>query len=294
MIYTLTFSPSIDYYLTVNRFKENSINRSTMEEFAIGGKGINVTKVLKELNVNSIAIGFISGFTGEYLKECLKKENVESYLINASGSTRINVKILSEHETAINSNSLIIDNEALNILYKKISEIKEGDYLIISGSVPPHIDLEDIVKKIKKQVKVIIDVDYNIIPLLKYHPFLIKPNRDELYKLVNKEANDLNEIILFAKELKKQGAQNVIVSLDKDGAIMIDEQNNEYYRKNKKLNVVSTVGAGDSMVAGFIFGSIHNYSMEKSFELGMHCAAAACLTKALPNKMLIDKIKESK
>ena len=235
MIYTLTFSPSIDYYLTVNRFKENSINRSTMEEFAIGGKGINVTKVLKELNVNSIAIGFISGFTGEYLKECLKKENVESYLINASGSTRINVKILSEHETAINSNSLIIDNEALNILYKKISEIKEGDYLIISGSVPSHIDLEDIVKKIKKQVKVIIDVDYNIIPLLKYHPFLIKPNRDELYKLVNKETSDLNEIILFAKELKKQGAQNVIVSLDKDGAIMIDEQNNEYYRKNKKI-----------------------------------------------------------
>ena len=114
-----------------------------------------------------------------------------------------------------------------NLKYSDKTPIKEGDYLIISGSVPPHINLEDIVKKIKKQAKVIIDVDYNIIPLLKYHPFLIKPNRDELYKLFNKEVNDLNEIILFARELKKQGAQNVIVSLDKDGAIMIDEQNNE-------------------------------------------------------------------
>lgn len=294
MIYTLTFSPSIDYYLTVREFKENIINRSTKEEFVIGGKGINVTKVLKELNVDSVAIGFISGFTGEYLKESLQKENIENYLIDASGNTRINVKILSDFETAINSNSLTIDNEALNILYKKINEINEGDYLVISGSVPKNIDLEDIVKKIKKQVKLIIDVDYNIIPLLKYHPFLIKPNRDELYKIFNKKTNNLDEIFSLAKELKKQGAENVIVSLDKDGAIMIDDQNKEYYKKNRKLKVVSTVGAGDSMVAGFIFGDIHNYSMENSFELGMCCAEAACLTKALPNKVLIDKIKEIK
>lgn len=294
MIYTLTFSPSIDYYLTVSEFKENIINRSTKEEFVIGGKGINVTKVLKELNVDSVAIGFISGFTGEYLRESLKEENIKNYLIDASGNTRINVKILSDFETAINSNSLTIDNEALNILYKKINEINEGDYLVISGSVPKNIDLEDIVKKIKKQVKLIIDVDYNIIPLLKYHPFLIKPNRDELYKIFNKKANNLDEILSLAKELKKQGAENVIVSLDKDGAIMIDDQNKEYYKKNRKLKVVSTVGAGDSMVAGFIFGDIHNYSMEKSFELGMCCAEAACLTKALPNKELIDKIKEIK
>lgn len=292
MIYTLTFSPSIDYYMNVLDFKDGTINRSVSDQLVVGGKGINVSKVLKQLDTESVAIGFISSFTGDYLKEELDKEGIKNKLINAKGTTRINVKIISNNETAINSNSLIITNEEIDILYEALKLVNKDDYLIISGSVPSTANLEDLFKHLNKDVIVVLDVDYNIRPLLIHKPFLIKPNRDELGRMFNKKIDSVEDAISYARILKQEGAENIIVSLDKDGALLIDKTDKIYYNKGKNIEVVSTVGAGDSLVAGFIYSYINNYSIEEAFNFGVTCSQAACLTNALPNKILINKIKE--
>lgn len=292
MIYTLTFSPSIDYYMNVPMFKEGFINRSNSDEFVIGGKGINVTKVIKELGMKSIAIGFIGDFTGDYLKSILDQEQINYQLIKAKGHTRINVKIISNNETAINSNSLIITNNEMNELYKIIESLNSDDYLVISGSVPNDINFDELYNHLDENVKVILDVDYNIRKTLCHKPFMIKPNRDELGRMFNTKIESVEEAISCAKILKKEGAINVIVSLDKEGALLIDKNNKIYYNKGKEIKVKSTVGAGDSLVAGFLYNYVNSNNIEESFKYGIICSQAACLTNALPTKLLIEEVKE--
>ena len=293
MIYTLTFSPSIDYYLNVLDFKDGAINKSESEKIVIGGKGINVSLVLKELGLESYIIGFKSGFTGNFFQEELDKHNIKNTLIPASGYTRINVKINSTKETAINTNSLYITNDGLCSLYNILEKLAKEDILIISGNVN-NVNIEEVYKHISSAANVVLDIDYNILPLLKYKPLLIKPNRNELERLFSIKITKAEDVVKCSQTLKDKGAKNVIVSLDKDGAILFDEYGNFYYNKGKKINVVSSVGAGDSLVAGFIYGYVNKFKMEESFELGIICATASCLTNGIPNKKLIDKVKENK
>lgn len=297
MVYTLTISPSLDFYNYVDEFKANEINRSKESFYLPGGKGINVSLVLKELGMDTVCLGFNAGFTGEYLVQLLNEKNIKTDFINALGKTRINVKIVSEHETAINTDTLIINDDHINNLKYKLNKLQDNDVLIISGKIPNILKqtlYEDLIALInKKNIKIIVDAEKDLLlNTLKYKPFLIKPNRDELEQIFNIKIKNKEDAIFYAKKLQEKGALNVIVSLDKDGAVMVDSSNNDYYLQNSNQKVVNSVGAGDSVIAGVIYGLENNYSMKDAFLLGMACGNATASSKNLADKTSIIKTLE--
>lgn len=296
MIYTLTISPSIDYINELKKFEINTINRSFFSYYNIGGKGINVSLVLKNLNMPSYILGFKADFTGDYLEQQLNKLNIDNYLIKASGSTRVNVKVIGEKEFAINTDSLIIEEKHIDELIDKIKTIQDNDILIISGSIPSNINnnlYEKIIENIHSKVKIVIDAENELLmKTLKYNPFLIKPNREELGCIFDTTINTLNDAFEYARKLRKLGAQNVIISLDKDGAILVDSDDKEYSLKNAKGKMISSVGAGDSLIAGFICGVERNYSTKDSFILGVACGNATAYSNSLADKSSIEKMVE--
>ena len=294
MIYTLTLSPSLDYINKVSNFEVNKINRSNDSFYLPGGKGINVSIVLKELGIESIALGFVSGFTGKFLIELLNEKNIRSSFIEATGTTRVNVKIQSNLETAINTNTLIINQDNLQQLKNIINKLEENDILIISGSVPNGVNeniYEDLIKDLDPNVKVIMDTTSSyLLKTLKYKPFLVKPNREELEELFNKEINGITEIKKYANELRNLGAKNVIVSLDKEGALLCDSNGNDIYLKSYPGNLVSSVGAGDSLVAGFVCGIKKGQDIKEAFMLGVACGNATAYSDSLATKEEIDQM----
>lgn len=294
MIYTLTVSPSIDYINKLDDFKINSINRSSFSSYKVGGKGINVSLVLKELGIKSYVLGFKADFTGEYLYKQLNEMNIQNKLIDVEGSTRINVKVIGNNEFAINTDTLIINDNHINLLMEEIKLLNDNDIIIISGNIPNCLNnnlYEEIIKKLNKNVKFIIDAeDKLILPTLKYKPFLIKPNREELEKIFNVNIKNKIEAFNYAHLLRKEGARNVIVSLDKDGAILVDENNNEYYLRNCDGKLINSVGAGDSLIAGFICGIEKGYSTKDAFILGVACGNATAFSHSLANKSSIEKM----
>ena len=293
MIYTLTISPSIDFINIVDKFELDKINRTNKSTFLIGGKGINVSLVLKELNVESTVLGFYSDFTGQYLKKELDNKNIKNDLIEAKGYTRVNVKVYSDCETALNTDSLIIEQNHIDKLKAKLNALNEKDILIISGSISSGLkdDLYEQLIKDLKNVKVVIDCTKELLlKTLKYNPYLIKPNREELEEIFKIHVRDKDTAIDCAKILRKKGAQNVIVSLDKEGAILVDNNNNSYYLKSVDIKKVSSVGAGDSLVAGFICGIEKKLPIKEAFILGVACGNATAASKTLANKTGIDEM----
>ena len=296
MIYTVTLNPSIDYVIKVDKLTTGNINRVNEEHVYPGGKGINVTRILKSLDNDNIALGFVSGFTGDYIINSLQELNLKSDFIKVKeGFTRINVKVKSEEETEINGQGPKISEEELNQFYKVIDKLVDGDILILSGSIPSCLDerlYESIMKKVEdRDIKVIVDATKNLLlNVLKYKPFLIKPNNHELAEMFNVELNSTEDVVFYARKLKEMGAQNVLISMGKDGALLVTENDEVFASSVAKGEVINSVGAGDSMVAGFIAGYLKSNSYEEALRLGAARGGATAFSSDLATRDFIDKI----
>ena len=301
MIYTVTLNPSIDYVINLKSLNTGQINRVNSENVYPGGKGINVSRVLKTLGYDNVATGFISGFTGDFIINSLCELGVKSDFIKLdNGFTRINVKIKSNEETEINGGGPHISDEKLKELFDKLSDLKEDDILILAGSIPSTLS-DDLYEKIIKhvennKVKVVVDATKNLLlNVLKYNPFLIKPNNHELEEIFNVKLDNLNDITTYAKKLQEMGARNVLVSMGKDGALLITENGQVLISNAPNGRVINSVGAGDSMVAGFICGYLNSNSYEEALKLGSASGSATAFSSDLAKKELIHElIKEIK
>lgn len=296
MIYTVTLNPSIDYVINLEYLKKGQVNRVNDEHVYPGGKGINVSRVLKTLGHDNVATGFVSNFTGDFIINSLADLNVKSDFIKLdNGFTRINVKIKSDEETEINGGGPHISDEKLGELFDKLSELKEGDILVLAGSIPSTLK-EDLYEKIMEHVKgnnvkVVVDATKNLLlNVLKYNPFLIKPNNHELEEIFDVKLENVEEIAVYGKELQKMGARNVLVSMGKDGALLITEDKEIFISNVPKGSVINSVGAGDSMVAGFISGYTNSNSYEEALRLGAASGSATAFSSDLATKEFIDKL----
>ena len=282
MIYTVTFNPALDYIMNTGEIKIGKTNRSISEEIVYGGKGINVSVMLSNLGKENTAIAFAAGFTGYELERALNEKNVNTeFIYLEKGLTRINLKLPSI-DTEINAGGPEIDNEALKKLINRLSLLKEGDILVLAGSIPktlPQNIYEVILENFKdKGIKFIVDAESELLlNTLKYRPFLIKPNIDELSAIEGRGLITEDDIIISANKLKENGALNVLVSMGKDGAILLTSENEIIKAPAHKINVASAVGAGDSMVAGFIAG------IDKGFEYALKLGSAAGAATASVN-----------
>ena len=287
MIYTITFNPALDYISQVENFKIGKINRTKTEKILPGGKGLNVSTVLKNLGIESTALGFIAGFTGEELKRSIEEKGIKTDFIKVEkGITRINVKISSNEETALNGNGPEITEEDINKLLEKIEKITKEDMVILAGNIPRCInnDIYEIICKTleKNNVTFVVDATKELLMnVLKYKPFLIKPNKEELEETFKEKIETTEEIIVHAKKLQQIGAQNVLISLGGEGAILVTTEEKEYYSKAPKGKVLNTVGAGDSMVAGFIAGYTQSGDFEQAFKMGIATGSASSFSMNL-------------
>ena len=254
MIYTLTLNPAVDYYVTVDDFTSGAVNRTTSESIRFGGKGINVSLVLQELGIISTALGFVGGFTGDALEQNLTQNGINCDFVKIVGNTRINVKL---NDTDINAAGPDVANEELEQLYKKLENLKSGDFLVVSGSVPkslPQNIYETILERLQnKGINFVVDAEKQLLlNTLKFKPFLIKPNHNELGAIFDTEISDFETALLRAKRLQDMGARNVMVSMGELGAVLLDENGNSHTHAAPKGEVISAVGAGDSAVAAFL------------------------------------------
>lgn len=297
MIYTVTLNPSIDYVVETDKLKIGEVNRANNEELYPGGKGINVSLMLNELKVENTALGFLGGFTGEYIENTLVSKGVNTEFIKLQeGLSRINLKINDEVETEINGKGPRISEDELLLLYKKIEKLKDEDVLVLCGSIPKSLSdtlYEDIISKVaKKDVKVIVDATSNLLlNTLKYNPFLIKPNIHELEEIFKTKIDSIDNTIFYATKLKDMGAKNVLISMGEDGALLVDEKGEIYLSNAPKGNVVNTVGSGDSMVAGFISGYLRTKDYKEALKLGASCGSATAFSSGISGKKLIDILK---
>ncbi len=296
MIYTITFNPAIDYIVHTDELKIGMTNRSKKEEIYFGGKGINVSLVLKELGIKSKALGFTAGFTGAAIEKFLDNCGIMSDFVHLdNGFSRINVKIKSSAETELNGCGPDIPEKALEELFRKTDEIKEGDTVVLAGSIPSSLP-EDIYEKILsrldgKNVKAVVDATKSLLMnVLKYKPFLIKPNIYELGEMFGVKLKTIDEIIAYAGKLKEMGAVNVLVSMAEDGAVLLDEYGKTHICGVCRGTVKNSVGAGDSMVAGFIAGSEKSY--EYALKLGTASGGATAFSEGLAKKEEILRLLE--
>lgn len=296
MIYTVTLNPSIDYVVRLDEFISGITNRTTSEEYYFGGKGINVSCVLAQLDLNSTALGFVAGFTGDAIEKGIKHERVTTDFIKLSGgNSRINIKIKAGAETEINGQGPEISDGELESLMKKLDRIEDGDTLVLAGSIPntlPDDVYERMLERLKdKDIRIVVDATRDLlVKSLKYKPFLIKPNRQEISEIFGVDVKTEEDTEKYAKELQKMGAKNVLVSLGGEGAMLIDENGEKHKAGVLKEKVINTVGSGDSMVAGFIAG----YEKEKSYpyalKLGSVCGNATAFLPGLATKEKINEL----
>lgn len=290
MIYTVTFNPALDYILELDKLEIGKIQKSKTELILPGGKGINVSTVLTNLEVDNIALGYKAGFVGAEIERLLRNMNVKTDFIDLEeGNSRINVKVSAEEETAINTNGPKISESKILELLEKLKTLNENDYLVLSGSIPSSIK-DDIYEKIcsivkKQNVKIVVDATKNLlVQALKYNPFLIKPNNEELGEIFGVEIHTKEDAYVYGKKLKEMGAQNVLVSMGKIGAALIDEAGQEYFIKSPEGKRVNTVGSGDSMVAGFIAGFLKYNNYNDALRMGVSAGSASALSKYLATK----------
>ncbi len=290
MVYTVTLNPALDYVMKVGKLRYDDINRTTAEEIYYGGKGINVSVILTRLGIPNTALGFLGGFTGKKLEEMLIADGINcdfNYL--QSGDTRINVKIKADTEVDVNACGPKITPDEASTLLSKIDAIQDCDYLVLAGSIPntlPDDIYERILGRLKeKNVRCVVDATGDLLMnVLKYEPFLVKPNHHELGDLFGVETKTDEDIIKYAKELQKLGAKNVLVSRAKDGAMLIDEHGESHKIGNAAGPLVNSVGCGDSMVAGFVAGCIQESNYSYALKLGSACGNATAFSEGLATK----------
>ena len=300
MIYTVTFNPAIDYVVELVSFNIGEINRTTREYMNLGGKGVNVSRVLTNLEVPNVALGFVAGFTGDALRTGLERMGVKTDFISLEeGNTRINVNIKGVEETDINARGPEIPNSAIDELFKKLDNLQSGDTLVLAGSIPtslPNDMYERIMERLYgKGIRFVVDATRDLlVKSLKYEPFLIKPNNHELGEIFGLELTTDNEIIYYARELKKQGAKNVLISMAGDGAILVDENDVAHKIGTPKGKVKNSVGAGVSMVAGFCAGYLEKGDYKYALRMGTAAGSASAFSESLATKQevidLLNKI----
>src|SRR6056297_593338 len=282
MIYTLTLNPAVDNLMTIDsHIQFGETNRSTYENSYLGGKGLNVSVVLQRLGIENVALGYLGGFTGEYIKQLLDEENIKTDFTQISGQTRINTKLISNGvETQLNSLGPKISKSELQELINVLKKITKDDLLVLSGSLPDGVPSELYTAFAKlcasKNIPFIVDATgQKLLDTLEYEPFLIKPNASELEDLFNREIdiNNLSEIAKAGLELKQKGARNVLVSLGGNGSILLAEDGSIYHANAAKGEVVDTVGAGDSMIAGFLASFLNTQGQDLAKTLKYAAAA---------------------
>ena len=287
MIATLTFNPSLDYIIHVDHFEKGKINRTSYEHILAGGKGINVSWVLSNLGHKSTAMGFLAGFTGRQIEAMLQERGIDTdFIYVKEGLSRINVKMKSEEETEINGQGPRIQDEDLQKLYEKLDQLENGDILVISGSIPntlPSDMYERILERLKnKGILFVVDAEKDLLSrVLKYHPFLIKPNNHELGEMYHVSLKTKDDVIPYAAKLQKAGARNVLVSLAGEGAVLLDEAGNIHKAEAPKGTLVNSVGAGDSMVAGFLAGYLETKDYATAFRFGLCSGSASAFSAEL-------------
>lgn len=295
MIYTVTFNPAIDYIVHTGTMQVGQVNRSQGEELYFGGKGINVSFVLHELGLPSKALGFVAGFTGAAIEAGIQEQGIATDFVHLdSGFSRINVKIKSGEETELNGQGPNISEAAVAELFEKLNQLQDGDILILAGSIPntmPADSYEKILAHLSdKKIKVVVDATKDLLlKVLPYHPFLIKPNNHELGELFGVTLHSIEEIAIYAKKLQEMGAQNVLISMAGDGALLIDETGKQHVCGVCKGTVKNSVGAGDSMVAGFVAGSMHS-DYEAALKLGTAAGGATAFSEGLAQRAEIERL----
>lgn len=296
MVYTVTFNPALDYVMNVEKLSTDDINRTESEELYYGGKGINVSAILSRLNIPTVALGFTAGFTGEKLREMMNEDGIKNDFVELnSGFTRINVKVKFGKELDINANGPEITADKIKELFLKLKELNDGDYLVLAGSVPASLpdDLYSIILEelSGKNINIVVDTTGNqLLNVLKYKPFLIKPNHHELGEIFGQKMDTAEKITEYAKKLQEMGAVNVLVSRGGDGAVLVDGNGTVHPADAVKGTLVNSVGCGDSMVAGFIAGYISNKSYSEALKLSVASSAATAFSKELAKADEIYKI----
>lgn len=298
MIYTVTFNPSLDYYVQVNNVKSGIVNRTASERLAVGGKGINVSLALKELGEETLALGFVAGFTGKYIRDKVTALGLNYDLIEVSGQSRINVKIKSNTETDINGTGAQVSTNDVNKLVRKLkANLKEGDWLLICGSVPatlPQTVYADVLKRLKAiaGVNIVVDACGKLLTeTLKYRPFLIKPNVYEMCEVFGLSAvPDVEGIFSCARKLQDMGARNVIVSMGSSGAAMVTETAQSMYVRAARGQLVNSNGAGDSMIAGFIHEYLKSGNYFSALNYATAAGSACAFTKNLATREQIEYV----
>ena len=305
MIYTVTFNPSLDYIIRLDKFTAGAINRTRYEQILGGGKGINVSIVLKNLGHDSVALGFTAGFTGEEIKRQLAEFGVKNDFVQLKeGNSRINVKVKADEETEINGQGPVITEEAQAQLFAQLDKLEENDTLVLAGSIPNTLP-DDIYQRIMDRlagrgIRIVVDATKNLLlNVLPYHPFLIKPNHHELSEIFGVTLSEKKEIASYAKKLQEQGARNVLVSMGGKGAVFVAEDGNVFEAAAPEGTLVNSVGAGDSMVAGFLAGYLRTNSYEEAFRMGIATGSASAFSEnlatraeveALLGKVMINKV----
>lgn len=293
MIYTVTFNPALDYVVQVDHFTLGTVNRTTKEHVYYGGKGINVSAILANLGYDNTALGFVAGFTGEELERGVKSLGFHSEFIHVKeGMTRINVKLKSDEETELNGMGPEITSGDTEALLARLDKLAEGDVLILSGSIPASFEdtiYETIMKKLDSRgVLIVVDATRDLLlNVLEYHPFLIKPNNHELGEMFGVVLHSEDEVVHHAGKLQERGARNVLVSMAGDGAILLTEDGQVMKRKPPKGTVKNSVGAGDSMVAGFVAGYLRSKNYKEALRLGTAAGSASAFSLGLATKEAI-------
>ena len=290
MIYTVTFNPSLDYIVSVNDFQLGLTNRTDSELILPGGKGINVSTILMNLGIDSTAFGFAAGFTGEEIIREVEAMGIRSDFIKIdSGISRINLKLKNIDGTEINGSGPEISEEKIEELLRKLDILGEGDILVLAGSIPASMPADmysTIMERLQhKNVTFIVDATKDLlINVLKYKPFLIKPNNHELGELFDVKLTTREEVIPYGKKLQKQGARNVLISMAGEGAVLVAEDGSVYEAPAPKGTLVNAVGAGDSMVAGFTAGWIEKKDYRHAFYMGVPAGSASAFSEYLATK----------
>ncbi|SCY46979.1 1-phosphofructokinase [Butyrivibrio sp. INlla14] len=288
MIYTITFNPAIDYVVRMgSELLPGMTNRSDSEECYFGGKGINVSTILKNLGLDNTALGFVAGFTGKAIAADVERKGIKANFIELpEGISRINVKIKGAAETEINAQGPKIPQSAQDELFGQLDALKDGDILILAGSIPsslPSDVYEKILAKLSdKKIDVVVDATKDLLKnVLKYHPFLIKPNNHELGEMFDTVLKTDDEIEAHAKKLQEMGARNVLISMAGDGAMLITETGEKHRVGVPKGQVRNSVGAGDSMVAGFVAGFLENHDYSQALKMGTAAGSATAFSDDL-------------
>lgn len=296
MIYTLTVNPSLDYIVDVEHFKTGEVNRTKGEKIYPGGKGINVSIVLQNLGIENKALGFTAGFTGSEIERLLGQKGVNTdFLHIKSGLSRINVKLRSDEESEINGSGPKIGKDDIDALFAKLEKLSEGDTLVLAGSIPsslPQTFYSDIMAHLKpKNVRFVVDATNDLLKKsLDYNPFLVKPNNHELGEIFGVKLETREDVIPYALKFREMGAQNVLVSMAGKGAVLASADGKVYEHDAPKCTLVNSVGAGDSMVAGFITGFINTASYEEALKMGLCAGTASASLEELATKEDVEKI----